>query len=263
MKPLKRGAYFALAACLCLAALPLASQSRTGQSNSKGSSLLSSPSSGKSSSSSGRLSSTSGKTSSNSREAPGKKGLFDIATSSNSGTKNSSVAPAVGRTTTKASPFGTTSQRAKSSSTRRWKTTTKLVDCIRDRTIPSNTNFTFSGTIVNTPTDGRYTILTMFDSVSITTESGAVADVPVTFTVVMDAEVAGTLTLKPGSRKSLTVDSNYVYFVWDDSGCTVRVVDNSLTEQDQITPNNNSRTSSDKSSRTTNRGNSGNSDITF
>ena len=61
--------------------------------------------------------------------------------------------------------------------------------------------------------------------------------IPVTFTVVMDAEVAGNTTIKTGSKKSFTVDSNYVYFVWDDSGCTVRAVDNSLTEQDQTATN--------------------------
>ena len=224
MKPMKRSAcYFALA-CLCLAALPLAAQNRTGQGNSNSNTnsrggLMSAPASTKSSSS----------------KAPGGRGIFDIATSSDAGAKGGKAAPAAGRTSTTASPFGTTSPRTKSSSARRWKTTSKIADCIREKAIPSNTNFSFSGTITKIVTDGRYTILTMFDCVSITTESGATADVPVTFTVVMDAEVAGSATIKVNSKKSFTVDSNYVYFVWNDSGCTVRAVDNSLTEPDPTT----------------------------
>jgi len=215
MKPLKRGACFVLAACLCLAAVPLAAQNRTGQGNSKnGTKTLSS----------------SGKTSS-SAKAPGKKGIFDIATSSDSGTKSGSAAPAAGRTSTTASPFGTTSPRTKASSSRRWKTTCKIADCIRANAIPANTNVSISGTITNIVTDGRYTILTMFDSVSITTESGTTADIPVTFTVVLDAELAGNTSYKTNAKKSFTVDGNYVYFVWNDSGCTIRAVENSLTEQ--------------------------------
>lgn len=216
--------FFALAACLCLAVLPLAAQSRTGQGNSSSNArggLMSSPASGKTSSA----------------KASGGRGIFDIATSSDSAGKGGAAAPAAGRTTTKASPFGTTSPRTRSSSTRRWKANSRLADCIREKAIPSNTNFSFSGAVTNIVTDGRYTILTMFDSVSVKTESGADADVPVTFTVVMDAEVAGNTTIKTGSKKSFTVDSNYVYFVWDDSGCTVRAVDNSLTEQDQTATN--------------------------
>ena len=212
--------YFALA-CLCLAALPLAAQNRTGQgkSNSNGG-LMAAPASTKSSSA----------------KAPGGRGIFDIATSSDAGAKGGKAASATGRSSTTASPFGTTSPRTKSSSARRWKTTSKIADCLREKAIPSNTNFSFSGTITNIVTDGRYTILTMFDSVSITTESGTTADVPVTFTVVMDAEIAGSITtLKKNARKSFTVDSNYVYFVWDDTGCTVRAVDNSLTEPDPTT----------------------------
>ena len=200
-------AFFCLTICCCLAA----------QDASRGG-LLSSP-----------ASSSSGKSAKSSGTA---RGIFDIATSSDSNAK--SGASAAGRTATKASPFGTTSARTKSSSTRRWKTTSKLADCIREKAIPSNTNFTFSGTITRIVTDGRYTILTMFDSVPTKAENGAAGDVPVTFTVVMDAEIAGNAKLKEGSKKSFTVDSNYVYFVWDDSGCTVRAVDNSLTEQDQI-----------------------------
>ena len=215
--------FFALAACLCLAVLPLAAQSRTGQGNS-------------SSNARGGLMSSPASTRSASAKASGGRGIFDIATSSDSA-KGAAAAPAAGRTTTKASPFGTTSPRTRSSSTRRWKANSRLADCIREKAIPSNTNFSFSGAVTNIVTDGRYTILTMFDSVSVKTESGADADVPVTFTVVMDAEVAGNTTIKTGSKKSFTVDSNYVYFVWDDSGCTVRAVDNSLTEQDQTATN--------------------------
>ena len=223
MKPMKRSAFFALAASLCLAAIPLAAQNRTGQSNSNSrGGLMSSPSSGKTTSSA---------------KTQGGRGIFDIATSPDAGAKSGSAAPAAGRTSTTASPFGTTSPRTKSSSARRWKTTSKIADCLREKAIPSNTNFSFSGTITNIVTDGRYTILTMFDCVSITTESGATADVPVTFTVVMDAEVAGNTTIKVNSKKSFTVDSNYVYFVWNDSGCTVRAVDNSLTEPDPTTTN--------------------------
>ena len=211
-------AFFCLLACCALVA-----QNRSGQgSNSNGR---------------GGLMTSSGSGKSSSAKAPGGRGIFDIATSSDSAGKNTSTAPAAGRTTTKASPFGTTSPRTKSSSTRRWKANSKLADCIREKAIPSNTNFSFSGTITNIVTDGRYTILTMFDSVSTKTESGADADVPVTFTIVMDAEVAANTTIKTNSRKSFTVDSNYVYFVWDDSGCTVRAVDNSLTEQDQTATN--------------------------
>ena len=224
MKPMKRSAcYFALA-CLCLAALPLAAQNRTGQGNSNSNT-----------NSRGGLMAAPASTKSSSAKAPGGRGIFDIATSSDAGAKGGKAAPAAGRTSTTASPFGTTSPRTKSSSARRWKTTSKIADCIREKAIPSNTNFSFSGTITNIVTDGRYTILTMFDCVSITTESGATADVPVTFTVVMDAEVAGSATIKVNSKKSFTVDSNYVYFVWNDSGCTVRAVDNSLTEPDPTT----------------------------
>ena len=68
----------------------------------------------------------------------------------------------------------------------------------------------------------------------ITAENGAKGDVPVTFTVVLDAEsVAGNTSIKENAKRSFTVDSNYAYLVWNDSGCTVRAVDNSLTEPDQ------------------------------
>ena len=161
------------------------------------------------------------------------RGIFDIATSSDAGNKSGSAAPAAGRAAATVSPFGTTSPRTKSSG-RRWKTNSKIEDCIRAKTIPSNTNLSFSGTITGIITDGRYVILTMFDSVEATEENGAKGDVPVTYTVVLDAEsVAGDKNIKEGGRRSFSVDSNYAFLVWNDSGCTVRAVDNALTEPDQ------------------------------
>ena len=212
-----------LTAFFCLAtSCALVAQSRTGQSDGKSSraDLL------KSSSSSGRTSA----------KSSGGRGIFDIATSSDAGKKSGAAAPAAGRTTATASPFGTTSPRTRSSSARRWKTNSKIADCIRAKAIPSNTNLTFSGTITGIITDGRYVILTMFDSVETIAENGAKGDVPVTYTVVLDAEsVAGNTSIKENAKKSFTVDSNYAYLVWNDSGCTVRAVDNSLTEPDQTT----------------------------
>ena len=213
---------FALTAFFCLAlACAVFAQSRTGQGasgNSRGGLLSSSGSS-------------SGKTAA---KSSGGRGIFDIATSSDAGKRSGSAAPAAGRTTATASPFGTTSPRTKSSSARRWKTNSKIADCIRAKAIPSNTNLTFSGAITGIVTDGRYVILTMFDSVETTADNGAKGDVPVTYTVVLDAEaVAGDTTIKEGAKKSFTVDSNYAYLVWNDSGCTVRAVSNALTEPDQ------------------------------
>lgn len=197
-------AFFCLTACCALVA-----QSRTG--------LASPPSS------------SSGKTTS---KQSGGRGIFDIATSSDAGKQGGTVSPATGRSTTTASPFGTTSPRTRSSA-RRWKTNTKIADCIRAKAIPSNTNLSFSGTITNIITDGRYVILTMFDSVETTAENGAKGDVPVTYTVVLDAEsVTGNNSIKLDAKKSFTVDSNYAYLVWNDSGCSVRAVDNALTEPD-------------------------------
>ena len=212
-------AFFCMAACCALVA-----QSRTGQgsTNSSRGGLLSSP---------GSSNSNSGKTTS---KPSGGRGIFDIATSSETGKNQGGAASASGRTTATASPFGTASASTRSSSARRWKTTSKIADCIRAKAIPSNTNLTFSGTITGIVTDGRYTILTMFDSVETVTESGAKGDVPVTFTVVLDAEsVAGNTSIKENAKKSFTVDSNYAYLVWNDSGCSVRAVDNALTEPDQ------------------------------
>ena len=198
-------AFFCLTACCALVA-----QSRTG---------LAAPSS-------------SGKTPA---KQSGGRGIFDIATSPDAGKKSATPAPAAGRSTVTASPFGTTSNRARSSSARRWKTGVKIADCIRAKAIPSNTNLSFSGTITDIVTDGRYVILTMFDSVETTVENGAKGDVPVTFTVVLDAEsVAGNTSIKLDAKKSFTVDSNYAYLVWNDSGCTVRAVDNALTEPDPL-----------------------------
>ena len=214
----------ALTAFFCLlASCALVAQTRTGQSDGKTSraDLLKS-----SSSNPGRTSAS----------QSGGRGIFDIATSSDAGKKSATAAPAAGRTTATASPFGTTSPRTRSSSARRWKTNSKIADCIRAKAIPSNTNLTFSGTITGIVTDGRYVILTMFDSVETTAENGAKGDVPVTYTVVLDAEsVAGNTTIKENAKKSFTVDSNYAYLVWNDSGCSVRAVDNSLTEPDQTT----------------------------
>ncbi len=212
----------ALTAFFCMAlACAVFAQSRTGQGASGGSrgGLLSSAGSG------------SGKTTA---KTSGGRGIFDIALSSDTGKKQGgTVAPAAGRTTATASPFGTTSPRTRSSSARRWKTASKIAECIRAKAIPSNTNLTFSGTITDIVTDGRYVILTMFDSVETTAENGAKGDVPVTYTVVLDAEsVAGDKNIKEGGKKSFTVDSNYAYLVWNDSGCTVRAVDNALTEPD-------------------------------
>ncbi|MBQ7731340.1 MAG: hypothetical protein IJT68_05830 [Lentisphaeria bacterium] len=161
------------------------------------------------------------------------RGIFDIATSSDAGKTSGSAASATGRSTTTTSPFGTTSPRTRSSSARRWKTSSRIADCIRATAIPSNTNLSFSGTITGIVTDGRYTILTMFDAVETVAENGAKGDVPVTYTVVLDAEsVAGDKTIKEGGKKSFTVDSNYAYLVWNDSGCSVRAVENALTEPD-------------------------------
>ena len=174
-------------------------------------------------------SSSSGKTTA---KQSGGRGIFDIATSSDARKKSGSAAPAAGRTTATTSPFGTTSPRTRSSA-RRWKTNSKIEDCIRAKAIPSNTNLSFSGTITGIITDGRYVILTMFDSVETTAENGAKGDVPVTYTVVLDAEsVAGDKNIKEGGKKSFSVDSNYAYLVWNDSGCSVRAVDNALTEPD-------------------------------
>lgn len=205
-------AFFCFTACCAIVA-----QSRTG---------LSAP-----------PSSSSGKT--NAKQSGGR-GIFDIATSSDAGKGSGSAAPATGRSTATASPFGTTSPRTKSSA-RRWKTNTKIADCIRAKAIPSNTNLSFSGTITGIITDGRYVILTMFDSVETTAENGAKGDVPVTYTVVLDAEsVTGDKNIKEGGKKSFSVDSNYAYLVWNDSGCSVRAVDNALTEPDP-TPANSSK----------------------
>ena len=200
-----------LCAALCILSAPL-----TGQDGSKNTLLARPSSSGK----------TSAKTS-------GGRGIFDIATAPTSGkSANSGSGAGSGKNTT-ASPFGTTSPgTTRNSSTRRWKTTSKLADCIREKTVPSNTNFSFSGTITRIENDGRYTILFMFDSVETVAENGARGDVPVSFTVVMDTEAAAKASLKVNGKKSFVADSNYVYFVWDDAGCTVRVVDNSLTEPD-------------------------------
>lgn len=220
-----------LAAFLCLTACALHAQNRSagqgGASSRNG--LLSSPSSGRTSNSaSGR---SSGRQSANDSA---RRGIFDIATKNGQGGNGAQPAPVAGRASTSASPFGTTSPRTRSSSARRWKTNSKLVDCIREKAVPANTNFSFSGAVTDIVTDGRYTILTMFNSVSIKMENGATADVPVTFTVVMDAQVAGNTTIREKSSKSFTVDSNYVYFVWNDTGCTVRAIDNSLTDPDPV-----------------------------
>ena len=207
----------ALAAFVCM----LACCALVAQDASRGG-LLSSPASSSSGKSTAKSSGTA------------RRGIFDIATSSDAGKKSTgaSAASAPGRTTATVSPFGSTSTRTKSSG-RRWKTNSKIADCIRAKAIPSNTNLSFSGTITNIVTDGRYVILTMFDSVETVTESGAKGDVPVTYTVVLDAEsVAGSTSIKENAKQSFTVDSNYAYLVWNDSGCTVRAVDNSLTEPD-------------------------------
>jgi len=213
-------AFFCLAAGCALFA--------SGGGNSRGG-LLSAPSSSSSGKSAAKSSGTA------------RRGIFDIATSSDAGKKSGSAAPASGRSTATVSPFGTTSNRTRSASARRWKTNSKIADCIRAKAIPSNTNLTFSGAITGIVTDGRYVILTMFDSVETTAENGAKGDVPVTYTVVLDAEsVAGNTSIKEGAKKSFTVDSNYAYLVWNDSGCTVRAVDNALTEPDQTATKSNS-----------------------
>ena len=170
-------------------------------------------------------------------------GIFDIATSkdtaapkqnsnSNAGKSNSraggTTASPFGTAT--ASPFGTASTRKVSD--RRWKSACKIADCIQHKTIPANTNLTLGGKVTNVITDGRYTIVTMFDSVPIKLENGTQADVPVTFTLVLDVETASSLSFTQNSKKSFTVDSNYAYMVWDDEGCSIRAVHNALTDQD-------------------------------
>ena len=156
------------------------------------------------------------------------KGIFDIATSPTKPTSQQGASQST-RTST-ASPFGTTNKRK--ATDRRWKAACKIADCVQNRAIPPNANLSLSGKITSIVTDGRYTIVRMFDSVEIKLENGMKADVPVTYTVVVDAEAAADLSLKEDTKKSFTVDSNYAYMVWDDDGCTVRAVHNSLTEQD-------------------------------
>ena len=155
------------------------------------------------------------------------KGIFDIATSP---TKPAAQQGASQSRTSTASPFGTTDKRR--ATDRRWKASCKIADCVQNRAIPPNTNLSLSGKINSIVSDGRYTIVRMFDSVEIKLENGAKGDVPVTYTVVVDAETAADLSLKEDTKKSFTVDSNYAYMVWDDDGCTVRAVHNSLTDQD-------------------------------
>lgn len=154
-------------------------------------------------------------------------GIFDIATSSSKTATLPGSTP--GRTPT-VSPFGAPAQRKVSD--RRWKASSKIADCVQNRAIPPNTNLSISGKITGIASDGRFTIVRMFDSIEIKLENGSKADVPVTFTLVVDAEIAATLSLKEDSKKSFTVDSNYAYMVWDDDGCSVRAVHNSLTDQD-------------------------------
>ena len=156
------------------------------------------------------------------------RGIFDIATSPTKPAAQQGVSQG-GKTTT-ASPFGTTDKRR--ANDRRWKAACKIADCVQNRAIPPNTNLSLSGKINSIVSDGRYTIVRMFDSVEVKLENGTKADVPVTYTVVVDAEAAADLSLKEDTKKSFTVDSNYAYMVWDDDGCTVRAVHNSLTDQD-------------------------------
>ena len=156
------------------------------------------------------------------------RGIFDIATSPSKQTSQQGAA-LNGRPST-ASPFGTADKRR--TNDRRWKASCKIADCVQNRAIPPNANLSLSGKIGSIVSDGRYTIVRMFDSVEVKLENGAKADVPVSFTVVVDAEAATGLSLKEGTSKSFTVDSNYAYMVWDDDGCTVRAVHNSLTDQD-------------------------------
>jgi len=153
--------------------------------------------------------------------------IFGLATSSS---KQSHQQGAAQSKTNTVSPFGTPAQRKVSD--RRWKAASKIADCLQNRAIPPNTNLTFSGKINSIVSDGRYTIVRLFESVEIRVENGSKADVPVTYTLVVDAETATGLSLKEGVKKSFTVDSNYAYMVWDDDGCTVRAVHNSLTDQD-------------------------------
>ena len=182
--------------------------------------------------------------SSSSKGTATRHGIFDIATSKDTATpkqnSNSNAGKSSSRTgataspfgTATASPFGTASPRK--ASDRRWKTSCKISDCIQNKAIPANSNLTLGGKVVDVVTDGRYTIVKMFDSVSIRLENGAQADVPVTFTVVMEAESATELEFKPDTKKNFTLDSNYAYLIWDDDGCSVRAVHNSLTEQDDV-----------------------------
>ena len=181
--------------------------------------------------------------SSSSKGTATRHGIFDIATSkdtatpkqnsnSNAGKSGSRTATASPFGTATASPFGTASP--KKVSDRRWKSSCKISDCIQNKAIPANSNLTLGGKVVDVVTDGRYTIVKMFDSVPIRLENGAQADVPVTFTVVMDAESATEIEFKPDNKKNFTLDSNYAYLIWDDEGCSVRAVHNSLTEQDDV-----------------------------
>ena len=156
------------------------------------------------------------------------RGIFDIATSSQKPSGSQSSA-GQNRTAT-ASPFGTPSPNK--ASDRRWKAACKIADCVQNRAIPPNANLTLSGKVTDIASDGRFTIVKMFDSVSVKLDSGAQADVPVRFSVVLDAETASGMSIKVDNKKSFTMDSNYVYMVWDDDGCCVRAVHNGLTEQD-------------------------------
>ena len=156
------------------------------------------------------------------------RGIFDVATSPTKPASQQGVSQ--GTRTSTASPFGTADNRRVND--RRWKASSKIADCVQNRAIPPNTNLSLSGKINSIVSDGRYTIVRMFDSVEIKLENGTKADVPVTYTVVVDAEAAADLSLKEDTKKSFTVDSNYAYMVWDDDGCTVRAVHNSLTDQD-------------------------------
>lgn len=174
-----------------------------------------------------RSTAPSGNTASSAKKSNVSKGIFDIATSP---TKPAAQQGASQSKTTTASPFGTTAKRK--ATDRRWKAACKIADCVQNRAIPPNTNLSLSGKISSIASDGRYTVVRMFDSVEIKLENGMKADVPVTYTVVVDAEAAADLSLKEDTKKSFTVDSNYAYMVWDDDGCTVRAVHNSLTDQD-------------------------------
>ncbi len=115
---------------------------------------------------------------------------------------------------------------------KRWKLTHTLKDFYMIGTLPLNVNFSFSGKITEITKNPDNTCTASFESEqNISLEDKQKKNVKSSGTIRFSFSETERLALKVGSRKTFTVDGNYVIIYKKDDHIIIHATDNSLTPE--------------------------------